>query len=165
MASLSNLVGKSVSSAKGTDSTLSRIETKSASAWSVWRMDTLDHRTLGQSVLKVGYHALCCLCAFCFPINPTIFSAVSCPNPPEKPLGGTIEWDGDQTFDSEVKYGCSDLGSFRNESGFPYDSVTVYCLWSKRWSHTDFDPCICEFLNHIYQIHAYISDSHIFSLI
>ena len=45
-----------------------------------------------------------------------IIPAVNCSSPPERPGAGTWEWDGSQTFHTEVTYTCGLYGNFQVSS-------------------------------------------------
>ena len=51
--------------------------------------------------------------------------AVNCSTPPERPGGGTWEWDGGHSYGSVVTYTCGLYGNFQNNNGTNYEGGTV----------------------------------------
>ena len=73
---------------------------------------------------------------------PSLFSAVNCTEPPERPTSGTWEWNGELIFATEVLYTCGPFGNFQDPEGYKYADLVSTCAWNKTFSPASLDPCV-----------------------
>jgi hypothetical protein len=73
---------------------------------------------------------------------------VECEQPPEKPRGGSVIWNGEVTFESQVIYTCGQYAKFQTFEGeeeLLYDFLPISCQWNKTWTTVEMDKCLCVF--------------------
>ena len=90
----------------------------------------------------------------------TIFPAVNCTEPPEKPGAGTWEWNGELIYETDILYTCGPYGNFlrffidlttlkptlkhplsNSEEGTLYEELVAVCAWNKTWVLSRLDTC------------------------
>jgi len=78
-----------------------------------------------------------------FAMGRSLFAAIYCPLPPDKPANGVVRWDGNLEYLSTVQYTCGPYGSFLDEeSGLKRETATLTCAWNQLWEPQPLDPCI-----------------------
>ncbi len=66
---------------------------------------------------------------------------ITCPDPPAKPAGGRIEWDGSNNYDTEVSYNCGPHAAFYPDLS---ERKGGKCLWDTTWG--DLQVPLCQVL-------------------
>ncbi|XP_059079908.1 uncharacterized protein LOC131878026, partial [Tigriopus californicus] len=81
---------------------------------------------------------------------PACVRTTYCGAPLPKPIGGTREWNGDQTFETEIEYTCGPFGQFRDPvTNSTYEEIRVTCQWDTTWSVQQLDRCVYSHCEHI----------------
>ncbi|TRY77253.1 hypothetical protein TCAL_00122 [Tigriopus californicus] len=79
---------------------------------------------------------------------PVRFLAVECGNPPPKPRGGIMKWDGlKREYGTTIEYECGPNAMFQEvlddgSSDNFYKSKSITCSWNRTWTPERLDRCI-----------------------
>ena len=87
--------------------------------------------------------------ADCHNVFSSIFPAVYCSSPLEKPEGGVRIWDEQTIFESSVTYKCPPNAKFIFPDGSLVETQESTCQWNKQFSLNSLPPCKGKFRVHV----------------